>query len=311
MKTTNAVRIHSYGGPDVVHVEEARLPDAKESEALIRVHAAGVNPVDWKIRAGYLQQFAPLPLPSTLGGDFSGVVERAGAGFMHGDEVYGQASALSGGSGSFAEYCLASLGTIAAKPRSVSHTEAGALPLVGVSALQALTEHLKIAPGQRVLIHGGAGGVGSVAVQLAKHLGARVATTVSADDISFVRGLGADIVIDYRTQKFEDAVTGVDAVLDTIGGETYVRSFKALKKGGRLVSMLERPRQGLMTEFGVEASVLFTRVTTERLTNLAKLVDQGALKVRVERTFPLQQAPAALLRQEKESPKGKIVLMIV
>ena len=311
MKIVNAIRINSYGGPDVVHVEEAKLPDPKVGEALIRVYATGINPVDWKIRAGYLQQFAPLPLPSTLGGDFSGVVEWAGTGLRPGDEVYGKASALSGGSGSFAEFCLAPLGTIAAKPRSISHTEAGALPLVGVSALQALTEQLKIAPGQRVLIHGGAGGIGSIAIQLAKHLGARVATTVSADDISFVRELVADIVIDYKTQKFEDAVTGVDAVLDTVGGETYVRSFKALKKGGRLISMLERPRQDLMTEFGVEASVLFTQITTERLTTLSRLVDQGALKVRVERTFPLQQAPAALLRQEKESPKGKIVLTIV
>jgi NADPH:quinone reductase-like Zn-dependent oxidoreductase len=311
LKTVKVVRIHSYGGPDVVHVEDARLPDPKDGEALIRVYAAGVNPVDWKIRAGYLQQFAPLPLPFTLGGDFSGVVERAGAGFQPGDEVYGQASVLSGGSGSFAESCLAPLGTIAAKPRNISHTEAGALPLVGVSAVQALMEHLKIAPGQRVLIHGGAGGIGGVAIQHAKHLGARVATTVSADDINFVRGLGADIVIDYKTQKLEDAVTGVEAVLDTVGGETYARSFRALKNGGRLVSLLERPRPELMTEFGVEASFLFTQISTERLTRLAKLVDQGALRVRVERTFPLQQAPAALLRQEKESPKGKIVLTIV
>jgi alcohol dehydrogenase len=164
--------------------------------------------------------------------------------------------------------------------------------------------------GQKILIHGGAGGIGSGAIQLAKHLGAHVATTASGDDFGYVKGLGADTVIDYKTQKFEEILHDLDAVFDTIGGDTYVRSFNVLKKGGRLVSMLEQPRQDLMQEFGVEAFAQFTQVTTERLAKLAGLVDQGALKVHVDKTFPLSQVSAARLYLEKQSPRGKVVLKI-
>ena len=312
MTTVKAARIHAYGGSEAVRVEEVELPARSNGQILVRVHDAGVNPVDWKIRSGYLRQVAPLPLPFTLGGDFSGVVEEvpAGLGFKAGDEVFGTAVVLAGGSGSFAEECLAPAGAVAAKPNSVSHAEAAALPLVGVSALQALTEHLRVAAGQRVLIHGGAGGIGSAAIQLAKHLGAHVATTVRGDDVDYVKSLGADIVVDYTARKFEEAVGAQDAVLDTVGGDTYARSFKILKKGGRLVSMLEQPNQRLMNEHGVEASFLMTQVSAERLAKLAKLVDQGALKVRVGETFPLSEASAALLHQEKNPPRGKIVLAI-
>src|SRR5271166_6058866 len=277
MTTVKAARIHSYGGPEAVRVEEEDLPALRDGQILVRVRDAGVNPVDWKIRSGYLRQVAPLALPFTLGGDFSGVVEEAepSVGFKAGDEVFGTAIVLAGGSGSFAEACLAPAGAVAAKPGSVSHVEAAALPLVGVSALQALTEHL----------------------------GARVATTVRADDIDYAKRLGADVVIDYRTQKFVEAVNNQDAVLDTVGGDTYARSFEVLKRGGRLVSMLEQPNRKLMSEHGVEASFLFTQVTVDRLAKLAKLVDQGALKVHVGETFPLNEASAALLRQETDSPR--------
>ena len=310
MKTIKAARIHNYGGTETIRIEEAALPAPQPGQLLIRVHAAGVNPIDWKIRAGYMQQMLPLQFPVTLGGDFSGVVEAAGpnAGFKAGDQVYGQASLMNGGSGSFAEAVLAQTGTVAAKPKSLSHIEAGALPLVGVSALQALIEHLRLSQGQKILIHGGAGGIGSIAIQLARHLGADVATTVAGKDIDYVKGLGAGTVIDYKAQKFEDAVRDFDAVFDTIGGDTYVRSFNVLKRGGRLVSMLERPREELMKEFGVEAFFQFTQVTTERLTQLAELADQGALKVHIDKTFPLAQAAAALEHLEKASPKGKVVL---
>ena len=229
MTTLKAARIHSYGGPEAVRVEVEDLPARRDGQILVRVRDAGVNPVDWKIRSGYLRQVAPLALPFTLGGDFSGVVEEAepSGGFKAGDEVFGTAIVLAGGSGSFAEACLAPAGAVAAKPGSVSHAEAAALPLVGVSALQALTEHLRVAGGQHILIHGGAGGIGSVAIQLAKHLGARVATTVRADDIDYAKRLGADVVIDYKTQKFEEAVNNQDAVLDTVGGDTYAGSLRS------------------------------------------------------------------------------------
>jgi alcohol dehydrogenase len=314
MKTIMAARLHKYGGAETVQIEAVPIPAPKSGEVLIRIHAAAVNPFDWKIRAGDLRQTMKLSLPFTLGGDFSGVVEAADpdADFKAGDEVYGQASApLGGGSGSFAEAAIAQAGTIGAKPRKLSHTESAALPLAGIAALQALTENLGVSPGQKVLIHGGAGGIGSFAVQLAKHLGAHVATTVSARDIDYAKALGADTVVDNKSQKFEEVLRDLDAILDTVGGDTYTRSFKPLKKGGRLVSMLEQPQQTLMEEFGVEASKLFARPTTERLTRLAKLVDQDALKVNIDRTFPLEQAAQALLYLEKESPRGKVVLAIV
>lgn len=314
MTTVKAARLCAYGEEKVVRIEDVSLPDPKTGELLIRVSAAGVNPIDWKIRAGQMQQVIPLQLPVTLGGDFAGVVEAVDAGvagLKAGDAVYGQAPVTNGGSGSFAEAVLARAGAVAAKPRSVSYVEAGALPLVGVSALQALSEYLRISAGQKVLIHGGAGGIGSAAIQIAKHLGAHVATTASGDDIDYVKSLGADTVIDYKTQKFEEVVDDFDAVFDTVGGDTYVRSFKVLKKGGRLVSMLVQPRQDLMKEFGVEAFRQVTQVTTERLTKLAELVDNGALKVHVDKIFPLSQASGALLQLEKQPPKGKFVLKLV
>ncbi len=230
MKTVKAARLQSYGGAEAVRVEEISLPDPKPGELLVRVHTAGENPIDWKIRAGYLKQRIPLRLPVTLGGDFSGVVEAAdtGADFKVGDEVYGQASVTNGGSGSFAEAVLARTDTMAAKPRSVSDTEAGSLPLAGVSALQALTEHLRLAAGQKILIHGGAGGIGSSAIQLAKHLGAHVATTVSGDDFGYVKGLGADTVIDYKKQKFEEILHDLDA--DRLEATTTCAHLRSSRK---------------------------------------------------------------------------------
>ncbi|HEY2677436.1 MAG TPA: NADP-dependent oxidoreductase [Steroidobacteraceae bacterium] len=314
MKTIKAARIHNYGGWKAVKVEEVLLPKLRTGELLIRVYAAGVNPIDWKIRTGYLQQMMPLSLPFTLGGDFSGVVEeiRPGiANFKVGDEVYGQAPVFSGASGSFAEaVIIRTTGSIALKPRSVDHAEASALPLAGVSALEALTVHLRVSAGQKILIHGGAGGIGSMAIQIAKHLGAHVATTVSPNNIEYVRSLGAHTVIDYKKQDFEDVVSGLDAVFDTVGGDTYVRSYKVLKKGGRLVSMLRQPLRDLMKEFAVVALAQFTQVTTERLNTLARLVDQRVLKVYIDETFSPERAGEALLHVEKGSPRGKVVLRI-
>lgn len=309
-----AAQINQYGGSDVVAINEnAPTPAVSSGHLLIEVRAAGVNPVDWKIREGYLQQMAPLQFPATLGGDFSGIVTDVGdgvSGFTKGDEVYGQASVLGGGSGSFAEFLSASPTTVARKPKNASHTEAAALPLAGVSALQALTEHLKLLRGQTILIHGGAGGIGSFAIQLAKHLGAAVATTAGADDAQHVKDLGADQVIDYKTQTFEDLLRDYDAVFDTVGGETYARSFKVLKKGGVIVSMLEQPNAELMQQHGVTAISQFTQVTNERLSKLAEFVDQGVIKVHVDKTFPLEQAGAALTYLQTGHPRGKVVLEI-
>jgi alcohol dehydrogenase len=260
---------------------------------------------------------APLQFPATLGMDFSGVIEKVGVGvasdLKQGDEVYGQAGALAGGSGAFAEMALANTDKIAHKPKTLTHEQAAGLPLVGVSAWQALVETIGLSKGQKILIHGGAGGIGSIAIPLAKHLGAYVATTVSTNDIQFVKEeLGADEVIDYKTQAFENVLPhDFDAVFDTVGGETYTRSFKVLKRGGGIiVSMLEQPVQELMDQFGVKAVFLFSQANRERLTKLAEWVDQNNIRVNVERTFPLEEARTALDYQRDVHPRGKIVLVV-
>jgi alcohol dehydrogenase len=311
-----SAQIKSYGGSEVVEINQSTPApnDPSAGKVLVYVKAAGVNPADWKIREGYMQQMMPLKFPSTLGMDFSGVIEKIGEGisdFKQGDdEVYGQAAEIIGGSGAFAEMALANADSIAHKPKTLSHEEAAGLPTVGVSAWQALVETIGLSGGQKILIHGGAGGIGSIAIQLAKHLGAYVATTVSANDKQFVKELGTDEVIDYKTQTFEDLLHDYDAVFDTVGGKTYTRSFKVLKRGGIIVSMLEQPNQELMDRFGVKAIAQFTHVNQQRLTKLAQWVDQNNIRVNVEKTFPLDEAGKALDYQKDVHPRGKIVLEV-
>ena len=313
-----SAQIKTYGDSEVLEINRSTpsINDPSEGMVLVTVKAAGVNPVDWKVREGFFKQMAPLQFPATLGMDFSGVIEKVGesgsssSDLKQGDEVYGQAGVLMGGSGAFAEMTLAKSDTIAHKPRTLSHEQAAGLPLVGVSAWQALVETMQLSKGQKILIHGGAGGIGTIAIQLAKHLGAYVATTVSTNDIQFVKEeLGADEAIDYKTQTFEDLLThDYDAVFDTVGGETFTRSFKVLKRGGIIVSMLEQPNQGLMNQFGVKTVYQFTQVNKERLTRLAEWVDQNNIRVNVERTFPLDEARTALDYQRDVHPRGKVVL---
>jgi alcohol dehydrogenase len=309
-----SAQIKRYGGSEVVEINQSTpaLSDPSAGKVLVTVKAAGVNPADWKVREGYFQQMTPLQFPSTLGMDFSGVIEKVGEGvhgFKQDEEVYGDAAAIRRGSGAFAEMALANADTIAYKPKTLSHEEAAGLPLVGVSAWQALVDIIGLSGGQKILIHGGAGGIGSIAIQLAKHLGAYVATTSSTKDIQFVKEeLRADEVIDYKTQTFEDLLHDYDAVFDTVGGETYTRSFKVLKRGGIIVSMLEKPNQELMDRFGVKAISQFTQVNRERLTKLAQWVDQNNIRVNVDRAFPLDEAGKALDYQKDVHPRGKIVL---
>lgn len=308
-----AAQINKYGGNEVVEInEDLPEPAVSRGRLLIEVHAAGVNPVDWKIREGYMSQM-PLKFPATLGGDFSGIVTEVGKGvpgFKKGDDIYGQASIIRDGSGSFAELASADANTTAHKPKNISHVEAAALPLTGVSAWQALVDHIGLSRGKKILIHGGAGGIGSIAIQLARHLGAYVASTVSAKDMQYVKKLGADEVVDYKNQSFEDILHNYDAVYDTVGGETYKRSFKVLNRGGMIVSMLEQPDPDLMEKYGVKAIGQFTQINSERLSRLAELVDKRVIKVHVERTFPLEQAADALDFQQNGHPRGKVVLKI-
>jgi alcohol dehydrogenase len=309
-----SAQINKYGGSEVIEINQTTPePTVSPGKVLVTIKAAGVNPVDWKIREGGMQQMVSLQFPSTLGIDFSGVIKQVGEGvspsdFKQGVEVYGQAGVISGGSGAFAEMALANAESIANKPKRLSYPEAAGLPLVGVSAWRALKENIELSKGQKILIHGGAGGIGSVAIQLAKNLEAYVATTVSANDKQFVQDLGADIVIDYKTQTFEELLHDYDAVFDTVGGETYRRSFKVLKKGGIIVSMLEQPNSELMNQYGIKAIFQFTQADRQRLTKLAQWVDQNNVRVNVEKKFSLDKVGDALDYQKDVHPRGKVVL---
>lgn len=315
-----SARIKGYGSTSNVIEIDQNTPapnDPSEGKVLVKVKAAGVNPIDWKISEGYMRQIMPLEFPATLGSDFSGIVEKAGAGvsdIKQGDEVYGQSSVVMGGSGTFAEMALANADNIARKPITLSHKEAAGLPTVGVTAWQALVDIIGLSEGQKILIHGGAGGVGSIAIPLARYIGAYVTTTVSEKDKQFAKEeIGADEIIDYKTQTFEDVLSShdYDAVLDTVGGETYSRSFKILKRGtGIIVSTLEQPNQELMEKFGVKAIFVFSQVNRERLTKLAQWVDQNNVRVNVDKMFPLDDAAKALEYQKDRHPRGKVVLAI-
>jgi alcohol dehydrogenase len=310
-----SVQITRYGNTsEVIKINQTNAPNLSTGKVLVKVQVAGINPIDWKIREGYMQQMIHLQFPSTLGMDFSGIIKQVGeeisSDFKEGDEVYGQAGIPSGGSGAFAEQALASVTSIAHKPKTLDHSEAAAFPLVGVSAWQALVEHIGLSKGQKILIHGGAGGIGSIAIQLAKNLGAYVATTVSIEDKQFVHELGANEVIDYKTQTFEDVVHDYDAVFDTVGGETYTRSFRVLRKDGIIVSMLEQQNLELMKQFGVKAISQFTQVNKERLAKLAEWVDQNKVNIHIDRTFSLDEAGKALDYLRDIHPRGKIVLAI-
>ena len=309
-----SAQINKYGSSEVIEINKSTSePTVYSGKVLVIIKAAGVNPVDWKILEGGMQQLISLQFPSTLGIDFSGVIKQVGEGispsdFKQGDEVYGQAGVISGGSGAFAEMALANTESIANKPKRLSHVEAAALPLVGVSAWKALMENIELSKDQKILIHGGAGGIGSIAIQLARYIGAYVATTVSTNGKQFVQELGANQVIDYKTQTFEDLLHEYDAVFDTVGGETYRRSFKVLKKDGILVSMLEQPNSELMSKYGIKAIFQFTQADRERLRKLAQWMDENNIRVNVEKTFSLDEVGKALDYQRDVHPKGKVVL---
>jgi NADPH:quinone reductase-like Zn-dependent oxidoreductase len=309
-----AVQFSSYGGPEVITLtRDAVPPRPAEGQILVEVRAASLNPVDTAIRSGGMRQMLPLELPATLGGDFAGVVTEVGAavgGFAAGDEVYGQGTPLLGGSGTLAELVAAQAGMTAPKPKTLDFTAAAALPLVGASAVQAIIDHMNVQRGQRVLIHGAAGGVGSIAVQIAKHLGAYVIATAFTEDVGFVRRLGADEVIDATTQAFEHVVRDLDGVLDTAGGDTAAKSYGVLKRGGILVSMTAQPDETRMKETGVRAVGQFTQPTTERLRKLAEFVDAGIVKPYIDRVFSFDQAAAAFTHREVDKPRGKVIVAV-
>jgi NADPH:quinone reductase-like Zn-dependent oxidoreductase len=304
--TMKAERIHTFGGPDVLELDEVPCPQPGPGEVLVRVHAAGVNPVDWKIREGYMR----APLPSIMGSDFSGIVAEVGPGvhgFLVGDAVFGEVAEESG---SYAEYAVAPVSQIAKRPEGIDDIQAAALPVASLTAWQALFDSGKLEPGQTVLIHAASGGVGSFAVQFAKWKGARVIGTTSAMHIDQVRQLGADQIIDYRATRFEDAVHEVDLVLDTIGGETQDRSWRVLKPGGLLVSVVQPPDQQKAIAHGVRGAFLISQARGDELDRIAELVASGRIKVVVQAVLPFDQARRAQELSQSGHAGGKIVLRL-
>lgn len=308
-----AAQINEFGTDVVVMNHNVNTPEIEPGKILVKVHAAGVNPFDWKIREGYVPSAKNYGFPITLGGDFAGIVLDIGEGvslYRKGDHIYGSGLILSGGSGAFAEFVLASGKLTALKPEKASYLEAAALPLTGVSAYDVLFNKMKLQEGQKILIHGGSGGIGSMAIQMAKHLGAHVATTARKDRSDYLRSLGADEVIDYRDEAFEDRLKDYDAVFDTVGGDTYKRSFKVLRKGGIIVSMLEQSDQELMSKYQVSAVGQSTKINNHSLQKLAGLFDSGVVTVTIDRVFPLDETGQALEYQRTGSVKGKIVIAV-
>jgi NADPH:quinone reductase-like Zn-dependent oxidoreductase len=307
-----AIRFHNYGGPEVLKYEEAPRPAPGPGEVLVRVHAAGVNPVDWKVREGYLKDFLRQTLPVIPGWDVSGVVEETGAGvsgLKPGDEVYSRPELSR--NGAYADYLVVREAELARRPKSVDHVHAAAIPLAALTAWQSLFDAASLQPGQTVLIHAAAGGVGHFAVQLARWKGARIVGTASPHNHAFLRELGADETIDYTTTRFEEAVRDVDVVLDTIGGDTQERSWKVLKKGGMLVSILSPPSPKLAAAHGARPAHVFVQPNAAQLTEIAKLVDGGKLKAVVETVLSLPETRRAQDLSQAGHVRGKLVLKVL
>ena len=302
-----AIRIHHFGGPEVLQLDEIDKPGAEGGKLRIRVAAASVNPVDYKIRKGGYPRVTESSLPITLGRDVAGVVETAAGDFKVGDEVYAHLDWADGG---YADYAVVIPGGAAAKPKTLDMVAAAGVPLAATTAWQGLFDHGGLKAGQSVLIHGGAGGVGGFAVQFAKAKGAHVIATASGDGLRTVRGYGADEVVDHEKQRFEDVAHDVDLVFDVIGGETQDRSFAVLKPGGALISTVQEPDKARAAEKHLKAERYMATPNGGQLAEIAALIDAGKVKVEVARTFPLAQAADAHCFLENEHPHGKVVLIV-
>ncbi|MEH2419684.1 MAG: NADP-dependent oxidoreductase [Nostoc sp.] len=303
-----AIRIHNYGESDVLTLEAIAQPEPQPNEVLIRVQAAGVNPLDWKIRAGYMKEIFPMPLPFTPGMDVAGIVEAIGAdvkALQVGQEVYGELRM-----GAYAQFATAPQEAIAPKPKTLDFVEAASVPMVAMTAYQGLFDHADLKPGQTVLIHAASGGVGMFAVQFAKWKGAHVIGTASAANAEFVRSLGADQVIDYNTTPFEQVVENVDVVLDTLGGDTQARSYSVVKPGGIMVSTSAPPDAQKAEERGIRAEMMNMKPSASLLEEIASLLDSGQVKTLVAQTFSLSEARQAQELSQGGHVRGKIVLQI-
>lgn len=313
-----AAQISEYGDPSVVKINDIPTPTVTAGQVLVEVHASSLNPADTGLRNGAMKNVLPLHFPATLGGDIAGVVTGVGEGVTTvapGDKVFGQAYVILGASGAFAEFAVTDADRLAPMPKNIDFTTAAAFVLTGVSAIQALEQHAQLRAGQKILIHGGAGGIGQLAIQLAKKLGAYVATTVSGKDVAFAKSLGADEVFDYQTQDFSEFLSGYDAVVDLAGGagdELMERSIKILKPGATIVSLVAY--QGSMALLQAQSRGFIvhtqqTNITTESLNRLRDLIEAGTLTLKVAKVYPLDDIKEAFRTLETERP-GKIAIQV-
>jgi len=307
--TMKAVVAHEYGAPDVLKFEEVPRPEPKENEALVRVIASGVNPADPLTLSGkYAREFG-THLPLIPGYDIAGIVEKTGVNVTKlkaGDAVYGYPTF----GGGWAEYVTVTEGEVAAKPASLNFVEAAAVPMGALTAWQALVDVAKLQPGQTILIHGGSGGVGSFAVQIAKARGARVIATASTANQDLLKQLGADVAIDYTKTKFEDVAKDVDAVLDPVGKETLARCYGVVKKGGIVMSLVARPNPAELEKRGIRGAAISVHPDAEDLAEIARLIDAGKIKPIVTQVLPLSEAITAQRQAATHHTRGKLVLRI-
>ncbi len=328
-----AFLIDRYGKKETGHIDDVPTPALRDDDVLVRVHAASVNALDTRIRTGEFKVILPYRLPLVLGNDLAGTVERVGDGvheFKPGDEVYARVG--DDRIGTFAEFVAVKAASVARKPGNLDMMEAASLPLVALTAWQALVETARVKPGQKVFIQAGSGGVGTVAIQLAKHLGAFVATTTSTANVAWVKDLGADVVIDYRQQDFATELRDYDVVLNSLGKDEPFRSLQILRPGGHLISISGPPTPAFATarglawpvkqvmrllshrirskakQRGVDYTFLFMRADGDQLGEITALVESDALRPVIDRVFPFQQTESALAYVESGRTKGKVVI---
>ena len=307
-----AIQIHEFGGPEVLKYEDAPKPKPGADEVVIKVFATSVNPIDWKIREGHAKGKFPIKFPLIPGWDVSGEIDEVGSNilnFRKGDEVYSRPDPTK--NGTYAEYVVVKANLINRKPQSIDHEKAAAVPLAGLTAWQALFDYGKLQQGQKVLIHAASGGVGTFAVQFAKWKGAYVIGTTSKENMDFVKKLGADKVIDYKNEKFEEKLKNIDLVIDLIGGDTQKRSLKVIKKGGRLITTVQVENQEATKEKNIHIEGFLAQSLPEELEQIKQLIDSGKVKPVVSKIMPLKDAAKAQKLSEKGHTRGKIVLQVV
>jgi len=312
ISSMRALQINEYGDNGVLTIADVSLPAPTGSQVLINVQATALNPLDATLRSGYAQAVMPLQFPATLGGDVAGVVAAVGpdvTDFAVGDRVYGNAYTLLGGSGAIAEQALVHSGNLAPIPGALSFVEAASMPVSGTTALEAIVNNLKVQAGQKVFISGGSGAVGSGAIQLAKHLGAYVATTASGDGLDLVRELGADEVFDHTNTDFSEHLRDFDAVLDGVGGDSLDKAYGILKRGGTLVSLSGAIDQAKADQLGLK-TIRQGAQSDDVLNQLTEYLAESAITARVGRTYPLEEVAAAFTALESRKVRGKIVITL-